>query len=42
MLEEILDLFKIWGRDIRYISIKYYDDYIELLINKHYIYRIEK
>lgn len=34
---ELINFFKIWGNDIHTISFKYYDEYIECLINEHFI-----
>ncbi len=41
-LNEAVEFFRIWSRDINTISIKRYDDVIELLINEHYLLTIKK
>ena len=42
MYNELIEVLNEWGIDIRTLNIKYYEKYIEVLINGHYIYTIEK
>lgn len=42
MFIELEELIKKWGTDIRTISIQNYKDYMEVLVNGHYIFKIEK
>ena len=41
-LNEAVKFFKVWSNDINTISIKRYDDVVELLINEHYLLTIKK
>ena len=42
MYNELINIINKWGIDIRTISIKHYEKNIEILINEHYIYTINK
>lgn len=42
MYNNIINLLNKWGTDIHSMSFKHYDDFIELLINGHYIIILEK
>lgn len=42
MYNKLIEFLKIWGEDIQNISFKYYDNYVECLINSHYILTIAK
>lgn len=42
MYNKLIEFLNNWGTDIHKISIKYYDNYIEILVNECYIYNIRK
>lgn len=42
MYNELIEVLNKWGIDIRTLNIKHYENSIEVLINGHYIYTIEK
>lgn len=42
MYNELIEVLNKWEIDIRTIDIKHYDKNIEVLINGHYVYTIEK
>lgn len=37
---KLIKFLKIWGKDIRTISFKYYGEHIECLVNNHYLLNI--
>lgn len=42
MYNGLINLLNKWGIDIRTLKMKHYDNKIEILVNGHYIYTIEK
>ena len=42
MYNQLIGFLNLWGKDIHNISFKHYDNYIECLINNHYILTIVK
>lgn len=42
MYNELIDVLNKWSIDVHNISLKHYDNFIEVLINGHYIFILEK
>lgn len=42
MFDELIMILDEWNVDIHNISFKYYDNFVEVLINNHYIITMNK
>ena len=40
MYNELINVLSLWGTDIHTLDFKHHDNFTEVLINKHYIIKI--